>query len=812
MKKSVITFILTLLWLYSLPQQIDKVLNNWSAINPVEKVYVQTDRDNYFAGQTIWMKGYFMSEFMPSIRNSTLYVELLNNVQEIVLREVFPVYAGISQGQLDLPDTLTSGVYQLRAYSPLMLNQPGFTFSKSVSISGIESKVSAKSKAPTKNRLDFFPEGGNFVTGIQNRVAFKSTDMFGTPIDVEGEVRNSKEELVVSFKSQHDGMGAFFITPLKGEVYHAIVKGSSREYDLPLQVENGISFQVTSHPDRKEFKIVCGTDKDVFRPAYLVGQIQNHVIFKQSLESNKEEMTGFIKTTDLYSGILHLTVFNKDDMPLAERITFVDNREYIIPADLKIDTLDTGKRKRNHFTIALSDTVIGNFSVSVTDADFENENERPVNIYASFLLNSDIRGYVHNPAWYFNNNSDSTHDALELVMMTNGWTRFTWTELATNKLPQVKYKDDGYIGLNGRVFLEGRRKPLADKDVIFFVSPYDSSSIIRGMSRIFHTDSAGYFKADSLFFYGKMKMLFSEVRGKKNNFINVVLDGDSLHRLYPVELQPWPVQKPINATTVADKMDLDYKQFMHERGIVLENVVVRAKQKTELEKLDEEYSSGFFSGNIFSRKLDLRKEIYGGNIFDYLRERIPGLQIAGEPGNYVLNYRGGDLTYYTDGAQVDGGDAQPTTNNGNVTLFLNEMQTNVIALESLGLNEIALVKLFPTSVMAPGGGAVLAVYTKKEKDLTTPNYSPTDMLVYNGYSIVKEFHNPVYDRDSGNGQSDSRVTLGWFPDVSVSGVNPQIPVTFFNNDRTKRFKIVAEGITVDGQMLMLEKIVEASAR
>ncbi len=94
-------------------------------------------------------------------------------------------------------------------------------------------------------------------------------------------------------------------------------------------------------------------------------------------------------------------------MPLAERLTFIDNKDYVLPATFKVDTLNTEARKRNRFSIALADTIMGNFSVSITDADSEAEPFRSQNIHSWFLLNSDLRGYIHNPAYYFQNSSDS---------------------------------------------------------------------------------------------------------------------------------------------------------------------------------------------------------------------------------------------------------------------------------------------------------------------------------------------------------------------------------------------------------------------
>ncbi len=775
----------------SFSQSIDNKIIEWSKTNPVEKLYLQLDRESYFAGQTIWFKGYFMSNFVPSGKSSTLYVELLNNQSNIVVRNIFPAYLSISVGQLDLPENMPAGTYQLRAYSPLMMNQPGFFFHKPITVYGKEAKKKEVNATENKSQLVFFPEGGNMISGLLNVVAFKATGKNGLPVDVEGEIVNDKGTLITSFKAMHDGMGSFPIIPVEGDSYFAIIAGSGIKYALPQQTKNGISFSVRATAQGKQFRIQAASEEPAFKPAYMIGQMGNDIIFRQPLTDSKKEINGLIPTSNFYSGILHLTVFNKDDMPLAERLTFVDNREYILPGTLQLDTLDTDARKRNRFSILLKDTIIGNFSVSVTDADYENETSRPQNIYSWFLLNSDIKGYIHNPSYYFSSASEVVKYAMDLVMMTNGWTRFKWTDVAQNKLPPPRFKDEGYISLKGRVMIEGTKRPLENRDIIVMMRPEDTTLSKGGMPRFIRTDSSGYFNMDSLIFYDKMKILFSDVRGKKSKYIAVKLEGDSLNRKYSIP----PVSLPSDSTATANtaKMMDAYNDFSKAAGITLETITVKARQKTELEKLSEQYASGLFAGGINDRTLDLRNENYSGNIFQYLQGRIPGLMVSGTPGNYVLSFRSGGLE------------------GNNVSLFLDETPTDASMIESINVNQVAMVKLLPNSVATFGGGTALAIYMKKGNDLTTSLDSPTDIITYNGYTIVKEFYNPDYDRQPDSGKADNRLTLAWRPSLFVADVNPKIPVIFYNNNNTKRFKIVAEGITEDGRMLMIEKTIEPQA-
>ncbi len=770
-------------------QPIENKLSVWAKSNPVEKLYLHLDRENYLAGQSIWFKAYFISELIPSNYSTTLYVELLNAESAVVLRGIFPVSYGTTYGQLDLPEDFVTGTYLLRAYSPIMLNQPGFNFYKRVAIFGKERARAGKNNNRQEEGPDirFFPESGNLVRGILNTVAFKATDHDGMPLNLEGEIRNEQGELITEFKSAHDGMGQFALVPQTGR-YFAAVKGINKEFPLPEQVAEGIILTVRNSPRGKQFRIVRNSNNTAFKPAYIIGQMENEILFKQPLNGEKTEISGLIPTDNLFSGVMQLTIFNKDDMPLAERLTFIDNKEYLLNGVFKADTLNTEPRKRNRFSIELKDTIIGYFSVSVTDAEYESA-ARPQNIYSWLLLNSDIKGYIHNSAYYFGSDASSVANTLDLVMMTNGWTRFKWTDVTQNKLPQPLYKDPGYISLSGTIYIEGRKKTLANKDIIVMRSMADTSLGRGSLPMLLQTDSLGRFRKDTMIFFDNNKILFSEVRGNKSKYISVKLDADSLNRKYPIAPLTYPYDSSAIQTN-RNQMETAYTDYLRAEGKMLETVTVRARQKSEIEKLEEEYTSGLFSGGINDRTYDLRNENYSGDIFQYLQGRIPGLSVSGSAGEYNINYRGGGL----------GG--------SNVTLFLDEVPTDAVMIESIPVYQIAMIKLMPSTVATPGGGTALAIYTKKGPDLNAVLESPTDIVTYRGYTISKEFYSPDYDRQPSNEKADNRLTLNWDPQIFIADVNPTIPIIFYNNDRTKRFKIVVEGITSTGKMLMIEKWIE----
>ncbi|WP_008583713.1 hypothetical protein [Niabella soli] len=783
--------ILCLQWMCA--QTPEQKLDNWNQRNPIEKIYLHLDRESYISGQTIWLKAYCMSDYTISTHNSTIYVELLNSRSQLISRKIFPAYLGVTLGQIELPETLASGAYQVRAYSPLMLNQPGFMYHKEITVFGATAKEASKKKAPSID-LQFFPEGGNLVTTLLNTVAFKAVDQNGYPVTIAGKLKNSKGEEITTLASKHDGMGRFALVPQAGEAYYvALDNNPAKQYPLPAATNKGITFSITNSAKGKQFKIERTADApEAFRPAYMIGQMQNQVIFKQPLKQDKDQLGGVIQTANLLSGILQVTVFNKDDMPLAERLTFVDSKEYILPGTISVDTFNNTAHQKNRFTLNLKDTVIGHFSISVTDADYETTDYRPLNIYSYFLLSSDLKGYINDPAYYFRSDASAVKEDLDLVMMTNGWTRFKWKDVVQNKLPAPQYIDPLYINLKGTVNIEGTRKPFANKDLLVMTTPVDSTQGKGGLMKMIKTDSSGRFHLDTLIFYDNTRILFSDIKGKKSKFIRVKMDADSLNRNYHMEMSPFQVNDSLDLTA-ENKMQGAYNDYLRAEGKTLANVTVKARQKTDQEKLESEYTSGLFSGGINSRILDLRNENpVAANIFDYIQGRLPGVTVSRDTeGQYVVRYRDGGF------------------GNGKLSLYLDEMHTDATMIEGIPISQIAFIKLMGTFVGAPGGGGALAIYTKKGADLSAAIESSTDIITYKGYSIIKQFYQPNYDLRTGdNAKADNRLTLSWTPDMYLANINPKVPIVFYNNDRTKRFKIVVEGLTNDGRMLMLEKTIE----
>jgi len=780
--KLTVTLSLFCLVYSALGQQPEEWLNRLSTKSPIEKVYLHFDRDNYLAGETAWFKAYLQSAFLPDTISTVLYVELLNRSSSVLTRKILPVLLGVTNGQIEIPDTLITGNYLVSAYTPTMLNNGSdFIFRKSVFIYGKKNEQPV-GMTPRSVKLHFFPEGGNLVQGLTHTTAFKATDESGRPVGVSGEIRDGKNNKITELNTFHDGMGLFDLSPVAGEKYHAVINGIADNYYLPDVAEKGISLTVIPHPQGSFFEIKQQKGNTDFSAAYILGQMQHQLVFKKEFTAGREEIQGVIDTKKLNSGILQLTVFNKDHVPLAERLVFVDNKEYIQQAELIADSLSFQPKGRNRFSIKMRDTVQGSFSVSVTDAGFLAYTKREENIFSQLLFTSDLKGYIHNPAYYFSAESDSVKTAMDLVMMTHGWRRFSWKEIKQQPAITQVSKDPSFITLTGRATLRGTKKPFDEKPLLMMIINADSSK----SAQIVLTDKKGDFRLDSLIVYGKARIFFSDTRGKKSLYIDVELAGDTLSRNYDVVVDTSMIMNYNELTAVSlHHMSVDYAAILNEKGKMLEGVTISVKKKTPLQELEEKYAKGPFEGGD-AKTFDLvntDENLIYNDLFDYLNAKglMPGRRnqpMLSSLGSFAVDY------------------------------YLDEIQVDADVLQTIPFTHIAMIKVYNTFAGGWGnspGGAV-AVYMKKGEDLLNAMSSHGRVITYNGFSVIKEFFAPDYKTNPADkNKTDNRITLDWRPSIFINNVNPKIPLTFYNSDRTKDFKIIVEGMTTSGKMVCIEK-------
>lgn len=298
------------------------------------------------------------------------------------------------------------------------------------------------------NRIDlqFFPEGGDAVASLPCRMAFKAVNEFGKPADVEGVVLDSRGGQVAAFRSYHDGMGAFDFVPQAGERYRARLGkpvASEKTYALPESLRNGYALRLQERDDDNLSFDVSATQQG---RVYLVGSFQDKLFFFKELKYDggslsQHNSSGTRRVTvpvgDLPPGIARFTLLDGAKTEQAERLVFV-NRDKGLKIVLKPDREQYLPRDKVKMAIRVSDyagrPVQGQFSLAVADEKLLTfADDKQGNLLASLLLEQDVKGKIEEPNFYFDPAEPQSGQALDYLLMTQGWRRFAWKEVLEGK-------------------------------------------------------------------------------------------------------------------------------------------------------------------------------------------------------------------------------------------------------------------------------------------------------------------------------------------------------------------------------------------
>jgi hypothetical protein len=778
-------------------QSVLKSLEHYSSNYPEEKIHVQFDKGVYNQGETIWFKAYITSQNFPSPISTNFFAELVDANGKVIERKNFPVYESTAAGSFDLPANAGKNGVVFRAFTAWQLNfDSSQVFNHFIAVV-TPGSVAVNNFYRKKFELSFFPEGGELITDLSSVVAFAARDNRGFPANVTGSVKDASGNFITSFVSVHDGMGKFSFLPKINEQYRAEWKdeyGVIHTTILPAARASGVSLQVADKGGYIGY--IIRRTEDVLpsqKKLHIIAQMHGQLLYRAGINLEASSIiSGIIKSDSLTTGIIQFTLFDNEWKPLAERIVFVNKEDFSFTAAVNAYSPDLKKRGKNIIEVEVPDTLRANLSVSVTDAALSTA-EGDDNIYTRLLLTGDLRGYIHNPAYYFSSTNDSVKQNVDLLMLTHGWRKYNWTDLAANKFPVIKYLPDRYLTLKGKVTGAPASQLQSGAQLNVILQTKDSARqfLSAPVSR------NGEFLMDGLVFYDTISVYYTFNANKKLNRAAVV----DFKTAPPVTLKAGIDTAWVARMSTMKNMGPRSIFFAQKRAEVipalnkkiktLEEVFVRSQSRTRETKLDEKYASGLFqSGN--SRMFNLIDDpdaVASGNALMYLQGRVAGLQIEGSGFQYSARWRGGSPAF-----------------------FIDEMPMTIEDVSTIPASDIAMIKIFSPPFMGAfgnGGGGAIAIYRKKGGDDDTKyGAKGLDKGKAIGYPALKQFYSPDYATFTPLHEvEDVRSTLYWQPYVLTDKANHRVKLEFYNNDVTTSYRIVMEGMNEQGKMTRVEKIV-----
>lgn len=759
-----------------------------------EKVYLHVDRDYYNTGEDIWFKSYVINALTNklSLITNNLHIELISPSSVIIQSRVVRIENGLGNGDFQLSDSLPSGTYQLRAYTNFMRNfDDNFFFRKEIIVINPLDGGNELSIDPEyiENRIviNFFPEGGSLVENVSSTIAFKAVNALGKSCDITGKLFSTTGDLITEFKSTHLGMGVFNLKPTSGSEYYTLVKGlDGREFraDLPGSFPTGMTIHLFITEDKKLLLKVFTNEKtfDSVKDHELIVTLSSRNLLTEltTIRVNSLVNNYFIPLNNFPDGILRVTLSDTDGLPLCERLTYFHKND-----DVKVSVSTDKNRYKPREQVTTNISISGGtpagagsyLSLSVAEAGLTRDSiQYPASIASWFLLESDVRGRVEDPSYYFDISNESRLKDLDLLLLTQGWRDFKWKYDSTEN-----FRHEAGFPISGRLKRVLSKKPIAEAKINIGIFGNTSFCILTTL-----TDSTGKYKVEGIDFTGKAKVIVTALGDKEESAGWLFVDSSYYNPANVPVIETQKQLKLIQPDRYSElKQEAILKNATHKKyklsdTINIGEVIIisnkpdtpqEARVKTGRSKYGMPDKELIITPSL-ERYVDILQAISG---------RIPGVLVTGS----VITIRGQTPVLLRDG-----------------------IPARIEDIMSIPVHMVDRVDVLNWSPLfgkssedgITGANGVINIITKSggENDNTVKPLFHSTSLNMKGFDAPRIFYSPKYETPVQSAFTpDTRSTIYWEPNI-FANTGKDVSLNYFNADNATAIEIKIEGITSEG--------------
>lgn len=671
--------------------------------------------------------------------------------------------------------TNQEGKAQIRFQLPKDLSSPDGLLNITLQHDGYVEAIS-RSIPIVLNKIDlqFMPEGGALINGITTNIAFKALNENGKPVDVKGDVVDEKGRKMASFESYHFGMGKFPFTPSAGQVYTVKISSPANiteVFKLPVARQQGVVMNIADN----KVRLAASQSMEV----KLVGQVKGVNYFSKTLSLKKGEQSIDLEAGLFPAGIVRFSVYDQHDLPLAERIIFLNTQKLLdvqittdkdkyLPREkvtLRLKTLDeNGKPIPSNFSLAVIDDKLWSFADDKQD-----------HILSWLMMSSELKGKIEEPTFYFKKEEPKAAGTLDLVMLTHGYRYF-------DLLPSIQ--QDGNLmfspdqeNIISGVVLNDRKDPV---QATVYLVPYHGNT---KATEVITSKEGQFFFADVL---PNTSYILIAKSFKRNEKLTVMVN-----------------QNGIGANPFAAKEFMRFGKIaaLQPNADTIMPVELWPKDEKNLEEVVVVGFGAQKKRTLAGSVVTISKQDLAMNAD--LREALAG-KVAGVQVMQNANPGVGGRVMIRGSASLTGSNEPLWIVNGIVMDKVDMKTLNPDDIESVTVLKNAAASAI-YGCMAANGVIIVVSKTLNQKklsiDLTSQYYYATTQIVSANpvYAVAKRFYAPKYQTTTTKERNDFRETIYWNPVVQTNA-NGEATLEFYNSDATTTFRAIAEGIGYNGKV------------
>lgn len=677
--------------------------------------------------------------------------------------------------------------------------------------------------------VQFMPEGGHLLEGIPQRVAFKAIGADGKSVDMKGVVRDNSNNRIADISTTHLGMGEFSMTALSGVSYTAELTsadGRKVEAELPKAAAAGVALNVSVSGNVLVCRVLA-TPLYTLDDIYLGIHARGKILYWEKLNSAS---TVKLPLGNVPDGIVQCFLVDGQGRMYSDRLLLVNKG---MQPEVEVTGLKGtyGQRQLVEMEIGVKvgDTELpSNLSVSVVDMKHAVV-DKTDNIVSYMFLNSDIKGNVENPAYYFDKSVPAAERArnADLLMMTQAWKRFDVGAMIRGERPELKYSLDLRQSIGGKItrsFGGAAKDPELTLIGTYMGKNKEETKI--EVVRVIDADENGEFYFDDLVFRDKTVFLIKGLQNGNKKNVAVTINPQEFkdipyeNILRVVQLEPVGTdvlkEESGPTTAVADNGFANAEKFYKKAGI--NYYYVDGERMIALDEVEiVKYRRGSDWGEVqlsedavYETSLDQMLDNRQYSVRDWLKS-IPEIEIRNydEPeDDPFYRERMAQQRRSASGKKYE----EPVLKHGYESIYYNGMRVRVNAayhddVLDMPLSTIRRIWINPNanSTFSNVQYVSLVISTQDRLGMAGIRRDKLSMFEFGmmGYSVPDKFYAPKYDAGQSPDSFDERVTVHWEPNLSVEQ-GKKTKVSFYTTDMVTTYRVVIQGIGINGMPVYKE--------
>ena len=658
--------------------------------------------------------------------------------------------------------------------------------------------------------LQFFPEGGKLVDGLTSIVGFKALDYKNEGLPVKGVIKDENGFIITEFKSNQLGMGFYQLKVDKSKTYHAVISLSNTlNYKFKLPKIHKKGYVLTAKSTKDFFKLQLRSNFAISDSLFIKAQARGINYFNSKIQSKNGKAKIAFKKNLFPEGIVTFTVFNSLKQPVCERLVFnYKENSNRLKITSKSNQKKYNQREKVTYTIAIKNKDSAQLKKN-TSFLVINKNQlgkmqlKRSNILSYFLLESELKGKIEQPQFYFDTNNKHRFYAMDALLLTQGWRNYILKP--TEEKKYFKHQPEKNLKISGTVEEYTKRKRKLKKPIELTLMTLDKKNLQAGVTVM---DSLGRFSFNLSNIYNDALEYLIQTKNHKGRKKALTIKIDQ--------------QKPLKVDFIkqeklqlADKFNFYVREnrkryaklnpfSVDENGFELDEIIVKTRLLSPIqEKMNKEH--GEPDVIIEAKKLKAKNEKWNSGLFSILLFNYTADVLIKEINSRLYgNFRYAHAYYsrftfaIVDGIPVNLRDyplleSIPIEALKSVEIIRSPKRPAIYHTDVFG---------YPFSGPGPPNFAFLNIYSHAGKGLfgiteTKGIYKKT----LPSFSLKKEFYTPKYEKLTKSDWElpDLRSTVFWNPNVTLdkNGIGK---VEFYTDDNIGEMLVVIESISKNGKI------------